>query len=131
MTCLKCGCTVSRDTSFDSGDGQICTTCLVTMAQSQRKLTGDERKRLKKAVKDELAGVLPREALRELIEDGYGRLIKGRDFDDEVSRLANEIDRLAGIAMMNEMLHVIRLLKSTLDDQEDEIRGKARKLSKL
>ena len=128
---MKCGCTVSRDTSFDSGDGQICTTCLVTMAQATKQLTGDERKRLKKAVKEELAGVLPRQALRELIEDGYGRLLKGRDFDDEVSRLANEIDRLAGMAMMNEMLNVIRSLKSTLDEQEDEVRGKARKLSKL
>lgn len=133
MKCKSCAAEVERKEAFEvEGGGALCAGCFIARAQEQRALTGEDRRRLKAAVKEELGTVLPREALRQLIEDGYERLLKGEgDFDDEVGRLTNEIERLAGLAMCKEMLDVIRTVGDTFSEHEEEIRGKMRRLANL
>jgi len=131
MQCSKCGTAITIENSFEVSSKRLCLQCFLALAQSAKPLTGDERKRLKKAVQEELAGLLPREALREAIEDGYASILKGEDFDENVSRLVNQIERIAGLGMCNEILLVIMALKKTLEEQEDEIRSKIRRLGEL
>jgi len=132
MQCSKCGAAIEDGKSFDSLSGKrLCLNCFLELAMSQKSLTGDQRKRLKKAVQDEMAGVLPREALIEAVEDGYAEILKGKDFDEEVHRLVNRIEQLAGLSMCQEVLLVISALQKTLSEQEEEIRSKVKRLGEL
>jgi pantoate kinase len=133
MKCRSCSAEVDRKESFEiEGGGSLCASCFIARAQTQRALTGEDRRRLKAAVKEEMGSVLPRETLRQLIEEGYERLLKGEgDFDDEVGRLANEIERIAGLAMCKEMLDVIRTVGDTFSEHEEEIRSKMRRLANV
>lgn len=128
MTCSKCSKTIDAESSFNG----ICTDCFFELARSSKtRLTGDERKRLKKAVEEEMAGLLPHDALNEEVEAGYLRLLKGGDFDENVGRLVNSVERMAGLAMFREILSVIQALKTTIEEQESEIRARIKKLENL
>lgn len=131
MQCAKCGNEIDPSQAFDVGPKKYCTACFMEMAQSIKPMSSDERQRLKKLVQQEMAGVLPREALREAIEDGWGSILKGADFDDEVNRLLNRIDQQAGLHMCQEVLTVILTLQKTLREQEAELREKIRRLADL
>ena len=133
MKCAQCSKEGSREETFEiEGGRSLCASCFVERAQKKRSLTGEDRKRLKAAVKEEMASVLPREALHQLIEEGYERLLKGDgDFEEEVGRLTNEIERMAGLAMCKEMLEVIRSIGDVFGEQEEEIRRKMRRLADL
>lgn len=133
MKCHQCSAEVEREKAFEiEGSGALCASCFVEKAQKKRSLTGEDRRRLKAAVKEEMASVIPRETLRQLIEEGYERLLRGdADFDEEVGRLTNEIERLTGLAMCKEMLVVIRSIGDVFGEQEEEIRRKMRRLGDL
>lgn len=133
MKCRQCSAEVDRQESFEiENGGFLCASCFVDRAQKRKALSGEDRRRLKAAVKEEMASLLPRDVLRGLIEEGYERLLKGEgEFDDEVGRLTNEIERLAGLAMCKEMLQVIRTIGDAFGEQEEEIRGKMRRLAEL
>lgn len=135
MQCPTCGVAVTQQTGFATSanpdDKLLCSACFIALAMQQRQLTSDERARLKAAVKDEMAGVLPRGPLQEHLEDGYGALLKGDDFDEVIRRTLNKIDQAAGLAMCQEVLGVIGALQATLREQEETIRDKIKKLSAL
>lgn len=101
-------------------------------ALAKQKLTSEERDRLKRAVKDEMAGVLPHDTLEEIVDGAIRAVLIGRqDADEEIRRALNRIDQAAGLAMCSEVLSVIRALQITLAEQEAMIREKIRKLSGL
>ncbi len=133
MKCAQCSSEVERSQSFEiEGERVLCSSCFVERAQKRRSLTGEDRRRLKAAVKEEMASLLPRETLRQIVEDGYERLLKGEgDFDEEVGRLTNEIERMVGLAMCKEMLNVIHTVGEVFGEQEEEIRRKMRRLADL
>lgn len=127
--CILCGQEVNRQNAFETPEGLLCGDCFVRKAASQRKPTGDELKALKKAVKEELAGVLPRERLKELIEEGYRKiLIEKQTIEVVAGNMVNDIERLAGVAVSIQVLEVIRALSSTLAGQEDEVRDQKKRI---
>lgn len=131
--CRGCGTPLDREKGFESGPGELlCVGCFVKRAEGRKPLSGEDRKRLKEAVKEEMDGLLPRDALCEAVEEGYGRLVEGEgEFDEEVGRMVNEVERLAGLSMCREMLGIVRGLQDVLVEQEDEIRQKMRRLAEL
>lgn len=132
MKCSKCNKALTEEEAIDGPGGRYCATCFCELARQPKRLTPEERQRLKRAVKDEMAGVLPREALREIIEDGYhALLIPKDDFDEVVNRTLNHVDQTAGLSMCEEVLGVIAALQATLREQETAIREKIKKLAML
>jgi len=132
MQCAKCGAAISHETSFETGSKKLCMNCFLELAQSFKPLSSEDSKRLKKAVKEEMAGVLPRDAIKEYIEDGLQAiLVKREDYDEVTNRVMNQIDRAAGLTMCQEVLSVIMALKKTLEEQETEIRSKIKRLGDL
>lgn len=102
------------------------------MAGAAKRLTSAERAALKAAVVAEMAGVLPRGPLQQILEDGYAALLLGKtDFDEVVARTVNQIEQQAGLAMCTEVLGVLQALQATLAAQEADIREKIRKLAAL
>jgi len=117
---------------FEVGTELVCGGCFMKRAERRRALTGDERTRLKEAVKEELAGVLPREALRGELEASMVRLMKGEaDYEEEIGRIVNAVERLAGLAMCREVLSVLDALQAATLEQSEEIRKKMRRLASL
>lgn len=132
MTCRKCSRSLAEDEALDGPDGRYCAACFCELARSPKKLSPDERARLKKAVKEEMAGVLPREALREILDECIKSvLIAKEDYDEVENRTLNKIEQAAGLTMCEEILGVIGALQATLREQEATIREKIKKLSGL
>jgi hypothetical protein len=135
MKCSNCGVGITDATCFEIGARRLCAGCFTDMAIQQRKLTSEERERLKRAVKEEMAGVLPRDALRAIFEETVGAVLKGEDYDEVENRAVNRVEQIAGLAMLREMLSGLGQLKRALVDaieaQEGEIRDKIRKLTAL
>lgn len=62
-SCSKCSKPIAGE-GFELGPNQpVCLGCFMEAASKIKSITGDERKRLKRAVDEELAGLLPRQAL--------------------------------------------------------------------
>lgn len=55
---------------FDVSGILYCGECFVAKASEHRTLSKEDRSRLRREVKEEMAAVLPRKVLRDLIEDG-------------------------------------------------------------
>lgn len=130
MNCV-CGKPITREDSFETPEGPRCAACFMKMAAARKAPTGEDLKRLKALVKEELAGLLPRDAIKGLIEEGYSRLVQGVDFDEEVGRLMNEIERMAGLALCRQMLEALGALSKTIEDEIEEVRAKMRRLAAL
>lgn len=137
LNCEKCGDPVTRAESFETGNGKyLCSSCFIEKAQSRRSVSGEDLKRLRTAVKEELAGLLPRGALKDLVEDGYRRILLQRESLDEVSGwVVNEIERMAGLAACRRVLGFIQGMREAmsggLDDGENEVREQIRRLADL
>lgn len=131
MACATCGKDVTERDSFEHGKGRLCAGCFMDAAQAIRTLTPDQRDRLKKMVKEEMAGVLPRAIVRQHVEDCLAAVLKGHDEDEAINRAVNEIERTAGLAMLQHMLDSIGSVRKAFEGEEDEIRQKIRKVSQL
>lgn len=128
MTCKKCSKEITESESIEGH----CADCFVSMAQGIRALSSEERTRLKKMVAQEMAGLLPRDALRDLLEEGCDRILMGKvDTDEELNRMINSIERMSGLAMLREIMNVISALRTTLEEQEEELRSKIKRLGSL
>lgn len=129
--CSVCGNPILEGRGFDFDGRLFCASCFCKKAEEHRQLEGKDKKRLSRAVKEEMAGILPREALKELLEDGCHDLIQEADTDPILNRMVNEIERMCGLAMCREILNVIQGLQGEMGEQEEEIRKKIRKLAEL
>lgn len=132
MNCAKCGNPTTAEESFDIDGARICRGCFFGAAAAMRGLEEKDRRRLKASVKEELDGLLPREELRSLIEEGYGRLLEGTsEFDEEVGRMVNSVERLTGIATLRQILDVIEGFGKGMDEAKEEIRARMRRIAGL
>lgn len=69
-TCGICGEPVAAQLGFDMSGVLYCPKCFTTKASEHRSLSKEDRNRLRREVKQEMDAILPREVLRDLIEDG-------------------------------------------------------------
>jgi len=130
--CAGCSEETERDKAFEMGEGRLlCPKCFVERAQSKKSLTGEDRRRLKEAVKQELAGLLPRDRIRDILEECYTNILKGSDLDEEVGRATNEIERVAGLALCKELLSMLGGISKALEDEDAEVREKIRRIGSL
>ena len=129
MKCAKCGHDLAEEQALPGG---YCRTCFFEIARERKSLTPEERKRLMRAVKEEMAGVLPREALRGILEECCQAMLMGKEDADEVlNRTLSRLDQLAGLSMCEEILGVLGALQTVLREQEALIRDKVKKLADL
>lgn len=106
--------------------------CFIKVAQSRRALAAGDRDRLKRAVKEELAGLLPEDAVVDAFMDSLQAvLVRNEDADEVAHRHKNVIQRIAGLALCEKQLEVVDALKKTLDEQADEIRETIKKIGSL
>lgn len=133
MTCESCNKPITRDDSLEVGEKRYCQDCFYRVAQPFRaNLTPEQRAQLRNMVAEEMEGVLPRAAMRQVVEDAINRILtKKADPQEEVNHLVNRIEQIAGIAMFREMLNVVQSIRGSLDGPEEELREKLRKLTKL
>jgi len=132
LSCSGCGVAIVREKSFDLGGKLLCSTCFINRAEENRKLDPKDRERLKKALLEEEARVLPRGMLLEILESGYDRVNqRGGSYDEELEHIADEVDRLACLFVSRQILSVLEALQSVFLEQEEEIRRKIRKLASL
>jgi len=133
--CARCAEPVERDTSFDTDKGPMCVRCFTDYAaehQPEKKLDIKELKARKEMIEAETTGLLPRQILLGLIEDGYDRLMNGEGkFDQEVERLATDIQKMAGLAVARNVMNVLAALGKLVEEQEEEVRGTIRRLGTL
>lgn len=130
-TCSSCREPVLEGQGFELEGRLLCPKCFCDRAQERRTLTKDDRNRLRRAVKEEMSGILPRQALRDLLEDGCHELIQDADSEPVLNRMVNDIERMCGLALCRELLDVIRGIRSGVEEHEEEIRKKIRKLAEI
>lgn len=112
----------------------VCMECVVRTGSALRRskpLTKEQLKILRDAIEHETGGLFPPATLRTIIEAGLDRVAGGDPRETVVEELACEIQRMGGLGMCREMLKVADALADVARDQEDEIRDKVRRLSKL
>ncbi len=138
MQCLGCKKETDRKSGIEFGNDLLCVDCFTKRAQeaASSRPSGAKLKALRKAVKEELAGLLPEDALKQLIEDGYRRiLIHREDFDVVSGSMKNQIQVMAGMAVCRRVLEFMRGMSSAivqgLESEEQEIRDQLKRLSDL
>ena len=135
MKCMKCGQPVDRESAFDTDTGPRCRTCFFDYAMEHNvgaKLDLKALKLRKAAIEAETSGLLPREILRGLIEEGYDRLVSGKGkFDEEVEQLETAIQKLAGLAVSKNVMQVLEALGKLVEEQQEEVRGTVKRLAAL
>jgi hypothetical protein len=133
VICETCQKVIEREDALEVGSKSYCAGCFYRVAQPFREnLTPEQRRQLKELVGQEMEGVLPRGALKDVVSDGFNRILsKKADPEEEVNHIVNRIEQICGLAISREVIQVIQALKTTLDQQEDELRDKVRKLAKL
>lgn len=133
MTCESCSKAITREDSLEVGEKHYCQDCFYKVAQPFRaNLTPEQRAQLREMVGEEVEGVLPRAAIRQIIQDAITRILsKKADPEEEINHAVNRIEQIAGIAMFREMLNVLQSIRGGLDGPEEELREKLRKLTKL
>lgn len=132
MKCGECSEEVDQAKTFDLGGTKLCGTCFIDRASQSRELKREDLDRLKREVQGETAGILPQQTLLDMIEGGYDRIMQGgASFDEEIERLAVEIQRLTGLAVARKTMEILDALSRMVSEQEEEVRRVIRKLGKL
>lgn len=133
MLCETCLKEVTREEALEVGNKSYCAGCFYKVAEPFRgSLTPEQRRQLKELVSQEMEGVLPLGLLKDVISDGFNRILsKKADPEEELNHVVNRIEQIAGLSIFREVLSVIEAMKTTLDQQGEEIRDKVRKLGKL
>lgn len=129
-TCLK---EIKREEALEIGSKGYCAACFYKVAEPFRgSLTPEQRRQLKAIVAQEMEGILPRGVLMDVVADGFNRILSQKaDPEEELAHIVNRVEQVCGLAMSREVLSVIEALKTTLDQQEEELRDKVRKLGSL
>lgn len=129
--CSKCGKHVLSTKGFEIGPAFYCSLCFVEKAQEHRQLTKEDRNLLRREVKEEMAAIMDREALRCLIEDGCSDVVCEQDPEPRLNAMVNEINRMAALAMHRELVGILAVLRDELDRQIDDLCKKAKKIAEL
>lgn len=127
MKCKKCSKEVPQEETIEG----YCGDCVLQMGQGLKKMSKEDLRRLRDAVNEETAGLMSMETLKQLLEEMYDRLGAGDQFDLVIEHTAIQIQRYAGLGMCREMLKFSQALGQLALEQEEEIRGKIRKLTEL
>ena len=129
-TCLK---PIEREEALEIGSKSYCSGCFYKVAEPFRgNLTPEQRRILKEVIGQEMEGILPRGLLKDVVADGFNRIVSEKaDPEEEINHIVNRVEQICGLSMSREVLSVIEALKTTLDQQEEELRDKIRKLAKL
>lgn len=133
MICETCRKEIKREEALEVGNKSYCAGCFYKVAEPFKgNLTPEQRRQLKELVGQEMEGVLPRGLLHDVVADGFNRILtKKADPEEEVNHIVNRVEQICGLAMSREVIQVIEALKTTLDQQGDELRDKVRKLGSL
>lgn len=132
VPCAKCGEPVLNQQGFEIGGVWYCSICFVEKAQNRKGLSKDQLNQLRKEVNNELFGLLPRDALRNLIEDAFSKsLEKDIDSDAVIMALVNDIERMAGLALCRELLGIVKSMEHEMGLQRTEVENKIRRISQL
>ncbi len=133
LQCTVCSVELDSAKALDfPGVGKLCGSCFVDRAGTPKKIKKEDLDRLKREVEGETAGLLPQETLLQIIEEGYDRLVKeSGSFDDEVTRMAIEVQRLSGLAVAKKVMEVLGALGKLVEEQEEEVRRVLRKLGRM
>lgn len=130
-TCSKCGKPFPSSKGFEMGAAFYCSLCFVSKAQEHRQLTEEDRNILRREVKTEMAAILDREVLRELIEDGCSDVVCERDPEPRLNSMVNEINRMAALAMHKELVGILMVIREEIDKQIDDLCKKSREIAEL
>ena len=133
MTCSKCNGPVTRENSFDLGGGKLlCSTCFITRAQERRPLSKDDLERLRKSVRHESSGAIPRAILEDILQDGLRKAYAGKqDIPVIVASMSDEIERIATLTVARQVIDVISALQKSLLEEEEEIRRQIKRVADL
>lgn len=134
MQCVNCKEPVDSDSGFPSGDGYLCRNCFFDLSQRVRfkSLSDDEKKEIRRLVRDEMEGIMPRRLVLDLAEEFYDKLaMKSVAFEEAANDHARSVERIAFIAMAREMIKFLDVLHSVIDEQKRELYDKIRKVSAL
>lgn len=123
VKCSECAEEVDHAKAFDLAGMRFCGTCFIERASQSRELKREDLDRLKREVQGETAGILPQQTLLDMIEGGYDRIMQGgASFDEEIERLAVEIQRLTGLAVARKTMEILDALGKMVAEQEEEVR---------
>jgi hypothetical protein len=130
--CSKCGNPIVDKRGFEMEGVWYCSECFVEKAQSRKTISKKDLERVRKAAKEEFGGLLPRQALRDLVQEAFENSLK-REMDTEavLSTLVNDIERMAGLSLCRELLVVIKSMENELGNQHNEIEQKIRRISQI
>lgn len=133
MKCAQCTKEVKREDSFETGRGRLCGHCFTEYAfEHYTPIKGEDLKRIRAMLEAETAGLLPQPLLLGMIEEGYGRLFARESrFDDEVQRLATNLQKLAGLAVCTNTMTVLEALEKLVIEQKREVQETMRRLTAL
>lgn len=133
MKCAQCTGEVEREDSFETGKGRLCGRCFTDYAfEHYTPIKGEDLKRIRAMLEADTAGLLPQPILLGLIEEGYGRIFsRDSKFDDEVHRLATNLQKLAGLAVCKNTMGVLEALEKLVSEQKHEVQEMMKRLSAL
>lgn len=133
MNCAQCTNPVEREDSFETGRGRLCGHCFTEYAfEHYTPIKGEDLKRIRAMLEADTAGLLPQSILLGLIEEGYERIFsKGSKFDEEVQRLATNLQKLAGLAVCKNTMSVLEALEKLASEQKREVQDMMRRLTAL
>lgn len=133
MKCAQCTSEVEREDSFETGKGRLCGKCFTDYAfEHYTPIKGEDLKRIRAMLEAETQGLLPQPLLLAMIEEGYERIFsREAKFDDEVRRLATNLQKLAGLAVCKNTMTVLEALENLVVEQKREVQETMRRLTAL
>jgi hypothetical protein len=137
VNCAECGLAGERKDFFEVGDKAFCRDCFAELGQrmlsrSQAVATGQMKETLKKKIKEELAGIIPRDLLRQLFETGLRKILLGKeDPEDVYGWMVNQTEALCGPPLQRYRLKMLQTfrqaMEEALDREEEDARDALRK----
>lgn len=142
ITCAgeNCGLRIERQEAFilDEAKGTyLCLDCFTSFRQrifssSQSAVTGERKKRLKQLVRDEMAGIIPKDQVKEIVADQFRKvLLQQTELEDAAGLIANTVEVMCGPAIQRYRLKLIRgmrtAMEQALDKEEEEARADLQK----
>lgn len=138
MKCSECKEDTTPQASIAAGDGSVvCIDCVVDMGTKLRtqQVSGEQLKRAKKLAREELGDLVPREAVRDIVEEGVRKiLLKTMDPDVAYGWITNQVVVMFVLAYLRDKLKMLAAFRAANDEGiaelEKEVRGQLEKIHK-
>lgn len=133
VPCDGCQAEVTRENSFEVSDGKLlCVDCFTELGQKmmssgQALVTGKNKEVLRRKIKEEMAGIIPRELLRDLFETGIRKILIGKEEPEDVyGWLVNQTEAMCGPALQRYRIKMLGALRTAMDDSLEKEEQEAR-----